>query len=316
MKKINKEFEERCIKLKNRIQRLKDEEEDYRKRLRNHMRREEQDKLIKNEKEKLKLEIQKNKDELNRALYNKRNFIKQQKENNIKYREERKNANYSQKKFNYKNILTDKIINKVIREQLKEQQRNKNAYSHAKIRQELNEFEANRKKKTIERENILRIQHENNIHQLKELEKEMKSTCNKLEIIEKEYLDKLNRTKHNVKLLGDSKSFNYNTKLRKNRYLVNKSKHDINTNGMGRNQNDSEYKNRNRSAIDLNRSLNQTYKNKKNINISKISKNKKNNNLISINYYPKTIRAKSSNKIILNNNNSIMGNKEKEKKSE
>ena len=44
----------------------------------------------------------------------------------------------------------------------------------------------------------------------------MKSTCNKLEIIEKEYLDKLNRTKHNVKLLGDSKSFNYGTKLRKN----------------------------------------------------------------------------------------------------
>ena len=31
MKKINKEFEERCIKLKNRIQKLKTEEEDYKK---------------------------------------------------------------------------------------------------------------------------------------------------------------------------------------------------------------------------------------------------------------------------------------------
>ena len=31
MKKINKEFEEKCIKLKNRIQRLKTEEEDYKK---------------------------------------------------------------------------------------------------------------------------------------------------------------------------------------------------------------------------------------------------------------------------------------------
>ena len=31
MKKINKEFEERCIKLRNRIQRLKTEEEEYKK---------------------------------------------------------------------------------------------------------------------------------------------------------------------------------------------------------------------------------------------------------------------------------------------
>ena len=44
MKKINREFEERCLKLKNRIQKLKTEEEDYRKRMRNHIKREEQDK--------------------------------------------------------------------------------------------------------------------------------------------------------------------------------------------------------------------------------------------------------------------------------
>ena len=31
MKKINKEFDERCVKLRNRIQRIKNEEENYKK---------------------------------------------------------------------------------------------------------------------------------------------------------------------------------------------------------------------------------------------------------------------------------------------
>ena len=59
MKQINNEYEERFIKLKNRIQRLKSEEEDYRKKIIYLKRREEQDKQIKDEKEKFKKELKK-----------------------------------------------------------------------------------------------------------------------------------------------------------------------------------------------------------------------------------------------------------------
>lgn len=312
MKRINKEFEDKCLKLKNRIQRLKIEEEDYKKKLRNHMKREEQDKIIKNDKERLRLEIQRNRDERNNALNKKKNSIKLKRENDLKTREERKNANFSQKKTNYKNILTDKILNKVIREQLNTQQKNKNAYSHAKIRQELNEYEANRKKRNIEKENLLRLQHESNINQLKELEKEMRSTCNKLEMMEKEYLEKLNKTKYDIKVLGDNKSFNYTNRIKKNRYMVNKSMEDFNSNRVNKFEEEGEKKNRNRSLI-VNRKgcLSPVSKSQKHIQINKKQKSKK--NTISINYYPNTNRAKNSNKVAGMNSSHTMSDKDKDK---
>ena len=251
MKKINKEFEERLIKLKNRIQRLKTEEEDYNKKLKNFKRREEQDKLIKNEKERLKLELQKNKEERNKALNIKRNKIRNKKENDNKIKVDRKNANFSQKKSNYNNLLSDKYLMKVIKEQLDTQQKNKNIYSHAKVKQEYNEYEANKMKRNIERENLLKMQHENNIKQLKELEKEMRDTCEKLEVKEKEYLEKLNKTKYmSMKTIKDNKSFNYNAKIKNNRkkLFTNKSMQDIIVNGTT-DEDPGDYKNRNRSVI-------------------------------------------------------------------
>lgn len=311
MKKINKEFEDKCLKLKNRIQRLKVEEEDYRKKLRNHMKREEQDKIIRNDKERLRLELKKNQEERKKELDEKRETLNQKRKNDLKIREERKSTNLSQKKTNYKNILTDKILNKVIREQLNTQQKNKNAYSHAKIRQELNEYEANKKKRTIEKENFLRLQHENNINQLKELEKEMKSTCKKLEDMEKEYLDKLNKTKYEIKVLGDTRSFNYGKRI-KNKGIINKSMEDYNTNRIGKYEDEGETRNRNRSLIvnRNNRYLSPVSKSEKNLKIMKKQKSKK--NTISINYYPKTNRVKSSNKIGINIS-STTTNKDKEK---
>ena len=46
----------------------------------------------------------------------------------------------------------------------------------------------------------------------------MRKTCDKLEIMEKEYLEKLNKTKYmSLKVIGDNKLFNYNTKINNNR---------------------------------------------------------------------------------------------------
>ena len=315
MKKINREFEERCLKLKNRIQKLKIEEEDYRKKMRNHIKREEQDKQIKNEKERLKLELQRNRDEQNKALTNKRNLVKLKKEKDIKNRLDKKNANLSQKKSNYKNFLTDKYVNKILKEQLSTLQKHKNAYSHAKVKQEYNEYETNKIKKNIQRENLLKKQHENNINQLKGLEKELRKTCNKLEIIEKEYIDKLNKTKYqSMKILENSKSFNYSSLVAKNRskLFINKSMENIDINGAVNNDNEDngDYKNRNRSVIvKKNKLLSPTSKSQKNMIIFKKPKTK--NKLISINYYPNTNRVKGANKIVYNNNPSTSNNKEK-----
>lgn len=323
MKKINKEFEEKCIKLKNRIQRLKTEEEDCRKKLVNYRKREEQDKQIKNDKEKLRMELQKKKEEKNRALNNKKNLIQEKKQNDKKARIERRNANLSVKKTNYKNYLTDKYLMKIIKEQLANQQKNKNAYSHAKIRQEYNEYETNKMKKNIEKENLIKKQHEDNIKQLKDLEKEMRKTCNKLEVIEKQYLDKLNQTKYmSMKVMEDNKSFNYSSKIKKNRanLFVNKSMEDMNRNGISKdnniNEDEKDYKNRNRSVL-VNRNFSPSSKSQRNmIKFVKPKSKGKHENYISINYYPKSNRSKNSKGLILNNNNSVISNnkgKDKEK---
>ena len=47
MKKINKEFDERCIKIRNRIQRIKKEEEDYKRKIINYRKREKLEKRFK-----------------------------------------------------------------------------------------------------------------------------------------------------------------------------------------------------------------------------------------------------------------------------
>ena len=57
MKKINKEFDEKCIKIRNRIQRLKKEEEECLRQRINYKKKEKHDKLIREDKKKLKIEV-------------------------------------------------------------------------------------------------------------------------------------------------------------------------------------------------------------------------------------------------------------------
>ena len=200
------------------VKKIKKEEENYQKQMINYKRREIHDKLIKDDKKKLKLEIEKNKEERNKALNNKKQFIQSQRQKDNIYRDKKKNANLSQKKLNYQTSLNDKYLMKIIKEQLKTQQLNKNTYSHAKVRQELNEFETNKMKRNLEKENQNQKMHEHNIKQLKLLEEEMKITCNQLEELEKQAVDRLKRTKYmNLRLFsGDKYGNNYSKQTRNN----------------------------------------------------------------------------------------------------
>ncbi len=114
---------------------------------------------------------------------------------------------------------------KCIIEQINTQQNNKNCYNHAKVKQQINEFETNRMKQNMIKENKEKIEHENNLKVLKVIEKKMLDACNELELMEKKCLESLNKTKdYNIRYLensSDSKSkyFFSHTKLKPFRHL-------------------------------------------------------------------------------------------------
>ena len=200
---------------------------------------------------------------------------------------------------------------KIVKEQLNSQQLNKNSSSHAKIKQELNEYEANRMKRNLEKKNRIQKMHENNIVQLKLLEKEMKITCDQLEELEKQAMENLNKTKHmNFKLVGED-PYNHNkainTKRSKNKYKqANRSMENINLNGkIDDNEEDS---NPNRSVYVNKNGMVKNKKSKGKLNNRNKSKNKY-GSPISINSYPKKIKSNSVEKIDKqddkNNNNNV-----------
>ena len=199
---------------------------------------------------------------------------------------------------------------KVIREQLNTLQLNKNTYSHAKIKQELNEYETNKMKKNLEKENMNKKMHEHNIKQLKLLEEEMKITCDQLEELEKQAVDRLRRTKYmNLRLFsGDKTRNNFSAKKRiknKNNKNINRSMENIKLNGFDNDQNKSLVKDEdnyyNKSMIvNKNTSMSPHFI-KKDIKIKKINKIHKG---LSIGSFPKTNKESNSQKINLNLKNS------------
>ena len=317
MKKINKEFDERCIKLRNRIQRIKNEEENYKKKMINFRKKEIHDKLIKDDKKKIKLELQRNKAEKDRELYSKKKLIQSQRKKDIECRVHKKNANLSQKKINYQTSLNDKYLMKIIREQLNTQQLNKNIYTHAKIKQELNEFETNKMKRNLEKETQIQQLHENNIIQLKRLEKEMKNTCTQLEELEKEAIESLNKTKYmNLKIVGEN-PYNYPIGVNKKRNNFKKqvkSMENLNMSEISE-KNDDEQNNPNKSVlVKKNKNMSPIHKNQnKNLNFKNKSKTKY-GRTISINTFPKNNKALSKQKSSVVHKNENKKNNEKVKK--
>ena len=108
MRKINKEFDEKCIKIRNRIQRLKNEEEDCIKQRINFKKKEKHDKLIREDKKKFKKEIIKVKEERNKEIDSRKEIIKNRRIKENIHRETKKHENLSQKKLNYQSSLNEK----------------------------------------------------------------------------------------------------------------------------------------------------------------------------------------------------------------
>ncbi len=98
IQKKNKDINKKCYALRNRIQILKKEEEIYKKQLRNIKRKEQQDRIMQNDKIKIKKELEKMKIENKRELMAKKERIQKFKAKCKNRLEEKKNENLSKKK--------------------------------------------------------------------------------------------------------------------------------------------------------------------------------------------------------------------------
>jgi hypothetical protein len=197
IQKANKEFDDRYTTLKNRIEIIKREEQIYKNQLKNLKRQEAKEQMAQIDKIKLRLELSKIKEEQDKELEQRKERIHRFKEKIKNQMEEKKIENISAKKRKYQSALNDKYLIKCIIEQMNSQQINKKSYQHEKVRQYYNEYETNKIKKNLIRENRLRLEYENNMNKLIQKEKKMKRKCSELESVEKKYLEKLNETKEN-----------------------------------------------------------------------------------------------------------------------
>ena len=100
-----------------------------------------------------------------------------------------KENNLDLKKIKYKNALNDKLLMKNIIEQTENLRVNRNNYNHEKIKQMHNEFEANKMKLKLKKENDLNEKYKNKIKILKNNNKDLIDEFNKLENLEKIYLE-------------------------------------------------------------------------------------------------------------------------------
>ena len=218
IQKKNKDINRKCYALRNRIEILKKEEEIYKKQLKNIKKKEQQDRIIQNDKTKIKMQLEKLRNEQNKELKEKKERIQRFKVRIRNRLEEKKNENLSKKKRKYQSAMNDKYLMKSIIEEINTQQNNRNCYQHAKVKQQFNEFETNRMKRNMIKENKETIEQENNLKVLKFLERKMMNAYNELEAIEKKYLEKIKDTKnYNLRYIENSSDF-------KSKYIFSKSR--------------------------------------------------------------------------------------------
>ena len=210
---------------------------------------------------------------------------------------------------------------KIIREQLNTLKLNKNKKKKKKIKQELNEYETNKMKRNLEKENQNQKMHEHNIKQLKLLEEEMKITCNQLEELEKQAVDRLKRTKYmNLRLFsGDKYGNNYSKQTRNNNKKnknLNKSMENIKPNRINKNYNKTMEEDEKNKSMTVNKISPISPANRKRDlqmkNINKLHKG------LSIGTFPKTNKEKNKEKLNLKLQNGSFDKrniKEKNKKN-
>jgi len=219
---------ERYNTLKNRIEIIKREEQAYKTQLKNIKKKERKEQMIQVDKMKIKFELTKIKEEQDKELQKKKERIHRFKEkikNNI---EEKKIENNLKKKRKYQSALNDKYLIKCILEQINDQQTNKKCYQHEKVKQYYNEFETNKIKQSILKENSARLEYEKNMKKLIAKEKRMKKKCDELLSLEKKYLEQLNQTKEdNLRYIENTSEniskYSYNHFIKKHTRNLNRS---------------------------------------------------------------------------------------------
>ena len=128
-----------------------------------------------------KKELNQMKEERNKILEirKKENKISKNDEKNLLILSNKNNLD--SKKTQYQNSLNDKNLMKTIIKQAENTRMNKNNYNHERIKQMHNEYETNKMKQKLEKENILNEKYKKNIKNLKHNNKYLIEELNKLE---------------------------------------------------------------------------------------------------------------------------------------
>jgi len=214
--------------LKNRIEIIKREEQDYKNQLKNIKKREVREQKIHIDKMKIKFQLTKIKEEQDKELRTKRERIQQFKEKTKFNLEEKKFETIYKKKRKYQSALNDKHLIRCIIEQINNQQINKKNFQHEKVKQYYNESETNKMKRNIMKENEQRLLFRNNLKNLLQKEKIMKKKLDDLLSIEKKYLDQLNQTREsNLRYMENTSEtiskYSYSNYIKKGKKKLNKS---------------------------------------------------------------------------------------------
>ena len=205
-KKKNKEFDDRYMKLKSRINILQKEDAIYKQKLLNLQKRQFYDQLIQKDKIRLKIELEHTKKLKEKELQKRKEKIKSMNIRQKIIQQEKKIQNLNDKKMKYNQALNDKFIRKYIIEQMNDQQSNKNNTIHAKIKQQFNESQTIKVKRYRIKQNLLQKKNDDSLSSLLKQEKKKKNMCDKLMQIEKKCLDELNKTKYmSIYLMEESK---------------------------------------------------------------------------------------------------------------
>jgi len=121
---------------------------------------------------------------------------------------ETKNNNINTKRKRYQSALNDKIVLRNIRQEINRQQNNKNCFRHAKVKQQYYEGKTNNLKKNMNKKNEDFIEQENDLKELKIIGDKMMKTYTQLELIEKQCIENLNKTKYLNEKFKEKKAIN------------------------------------------------------------------------------------------------------------
>ena len=140
----------------------------------------------------MKLQLEKKRKEKDKELQKRKENIKKLKNEEHNMLKETKNNNINNKRQRYQSALYDKRMLKNIKQEIDEQEKNKNYFLHEKIKQQYYEGKTNQLKKSYYKKNEEFIEQEYDLKRLKIMENKMMKTYNKLEIIEKKFMENIN----------------------------------------------------------------------------------------------------------------------------